>query len=88
METVRARMTELVRSLRARGIEVLVIGLGRLDLAGVAKENNVLYTQWNLPPGQYRAGDGAHYNAQGYAIVVARMLPLVETVIERAKARH
>ncbi len=26
--------------------------------------------EWNLPPGKYRARDHAHYNAQGYAIVV------------------
>jgi len=67
--------------LRARNIEVLVIGLGSLDLASVAKENHALYAQWNLPPGQYRARDHAHYNAQGYAIVVARMLPQIETLI-------
>jgi acyl-CoA thioesterase-1 len=81
MKTVRSRLTEIVRTLRARKIEVLVIGLGSLDLASVAKENHVLYAQWNLPPGQYRARDHAHYNAQGYAIVVARMLPQIETLI-------
>jgi lysophospholipase L1-like esterase len=34
-----------------------------------------------LPPGQYRARDHTHYNAQGYAIVVTRMLPQIETLI-------
>lgn len=81
MKTVRARLGELIGALRARKIEVLVIGLGSLDLASVAKENHVLYAQWNLPPGKYRARDHAHYNAQGYAIVVARMLPQIETLI-------
>jgi acyl-CoA thioesterase-1 len=81
MQTVRSRLTEIVGTLRARKIEVLVIGLGSLDLASVARENHVLYAQWNLPPGQYRARDRAHYNAQGYAIVVARMLPQIETLI-------
>lgn len=80
-------MTELIRSLRARKIEVLVVGLGSLDLASVAKDNNVLYSQWRLPPGKYRARDGTHYNAQGYAMVVARMLPLLETLIARAAQR-
>jgi len=84
MPTVRARLSELIRSLRARGIEVLVIGLGSLDLASVANENNALYAQWNLPAGKYRALDHAHFNAQGYAIMVARMLPLVEMLIVRA----
>ena len=83
MNTVRARLTELIRTLRARGIEVLVIGLGRLDLSDVARTNRILYAQWNLPPGQYRARDGAHYNRQGYALVIAQMLPLVETLIAR-----
>jgi acyl-CoA thioesterase I len=83
MNTVRARLTELIRSLRARGIEVLVIGLGRLDLSDVARTNRILYAQWNLPPGQYRARDGAHYNRQGYALVITQMLPQVEMLIAR-----
>jgi acyl-CoA thioesterase I len=83
MPTVRARLHELIRSLRARRIEVLVVGLGRLNLSDVARAEGVLYAQWNLPAGQYRARDRAHYNAQGYAIVVARMLPQVETLMKR-----
>ena len=83
MKTVRSRLTELVRALRARKIEVLVIGLGRLKLDDVARAGDVAYAQWDLPPGKYRARDNAHYNAQGYAIVVARILPLVETLIAR-----
>ena len=83
MQTVRARLTELIRSLRARGIEVLVVGLGSLNLADVAHANNVLYAQWTLPAGKYRASDGAHFNAEGYKIVVERMLPQVETLIAR-----
>lgn len=47
----------------------------------------VAYAQWDLPPGQYRARDNAHYNAQGYSIVVARMLPQVEALIARAAHR-
>ncbi len=48
MKTVRARLTELIRSLRARRIEVLVIGLGKLDLSDVARSNGVLYAQWTF----------------------------------------
>ena len=55
-----------------------MIGLGSLKLDDVARAENVAYAQWDLPPGKYRARDHAHYNAQGYAIVVARMLPQVE----------
>ena len=83
MKTLRARLTELIRSLRARHIEVLVVGLGKLDLADVALANDALYVQWKLPRGKYRARDGAHFNAKGYAILVGQMLPQVETLIRR-----
>lgn len=83
MKTVRARLTELIRSLRARQIEVLVIGLGKLDLADIARANDALYAQWTLPRGKYRARDGAHFNAEGYGILVGRMLPQVEELIRR-----
>ena len=81
MKTVRSRLAEIVRALRARKIEVLVIGLGSLKLDDIARANGVAYAQWYLPPGKYHARDGAHYNAQGYAIVVARMLPQIEALI-------
>ncbi len=42
----------------------------------------------NCRPGQYRARDGAHFNAEGYRIVVARMLPQVEALIAAVKARQ
>jgi acyl-CoA thioesterase I len=87
MKTVRSRLTEIVRALRARKIEVLVIGLGSLKLDDIARAENVAYAQWSLPPGKYRARDHAHYNAQGYAIVVARMLPQIEGLIVRAARR-
>jgi acyl-CoA thioesterase I len=87
LKTVRSRLIEIVRALRARKIVVLVIGLGSLKLDDVARAEDVAYAQWDLPPGQYRARDHAHYNAQGYSIVVARMLPQVETLIARA-AHH
>ena len=83
MKTVRDRLTELIRSLRARRIEVLVVGLGKLDFADVALANDALYVQWKLPRGKYRTRDGAHFNAEGYAILVGQMLPQVETLIRR-----
>jgi acyl-CoA thioesterase I len=84
---MRANVSEIVRTLRKRGIEVLLIGLGSLKLGDVARAQGVAYAQWNLPPGKYRARDHAHYNAQGYAIVVGRMLPQVETLLKRVKER-
>jgi hypothetical protein len=83
--TMEERLAEIIRSLHARHIQVLVIGLGSLDLSAVASANNVAYQQWKLPPGKYRAGDGAHFNAQGYAIVVKQTLPAVEALIARVR---
>jgi len=87
IKSVRSRLAEIVRSLRARKIEVLVIGFASLKLGDVARAENVAYAEWKLPPGKYRARDNAHYNAQGYAIVVGRMLPQIEALIARVKAR-
>lgn len=88
MKTVRARLTELIAALRQRKIEVLVIGFKSLKLGDVAQAQNVAYTEWDLPPGKYRARDRAHYNAEGYGIVVGRMLPQVEALIARVEARR
>ena len=66
----------------------MLVGLGSLDLDDVARANGVPYAQWKLPPGKYRARDHAHFNAQGYAIVIARMLPQVEALIARVKKRR
>lgn len=42
-QAVRTRLTGLIRALRARGIAVLVVGLGHLDLTDVARVNGALY---------------------------------------------
>ena len=84
---MRANLSEVVRTLQKRRVEVLLVGLGSLDLAAVARATAVPYAQWKLPPGKYRARDRAHFNAQGYAIVIARMLPQIESLIARVKAR-
>ncbi len=81
MTGVRARIADLIRALQARRIDVLVIGLGRLDLTGVARENGVPYAQWQLPTGKFRARDGAHFNAEGYRILIGRMLPQIESLL-------
>ena len=87
LTSVEARLAKILQALRARKTEVLLIGAGGLDFSGVARENHALYAAWNLPPLKYRARDGAHFNAQGYAIVVARMLPQIETLIARRQRK-
>jgi len=84
MAQVRKRLTEIVRALRARRIQVLLVGAGGLNFADIAKANDAAYAEWKLPPHKYRARDGAHFNAEGYAILVERMLPQVEALLARA----
>jgi acyl-CoA thioesterase-1 len=83
---MRANVAEIVHALQRRHVAVLLIGLGSLDLSGIARAAHVPYAQFKLPPGQYRARDHAHFNAEGYRIVVARMLPQVEALIAQIKA--
>lgn len=84
---VRLRIVGIVRALRARGIQVLVVGAGGLDFSALAKANDATYVAWKLPPHRYRARDGAHFNADGYRILVGRMLPQVEALI-RGEGTH
>jgi acyl-CoA thioesterase-1 len=87
LPAIRSRLVELVGALHKRGIQVMIVGAGGLDFSGIAKANGALYADWHVPPGKFRASDRAHYNAKGYAIVVAQMLPAVEALIARVKPR-
>lgn len=84
MTQLRARLAEIVRALRARHIQVLLVGAGGLNFADVAKANDAHYVEWRLPPHKYRARDGAHFNAAGYSILVKRMLPQIEVMVRQA----
>jgi len=86
LKTINVRVAEIVRALHQRHIEVLVLGLGGLKFAKLAADNGALSLDFTLPPHKYRARDGAHFNAQGYAILVGRMLPQVETLIRQVRA--
>jgi acyl-CoA thioesterase-1 len=79
---MRANVAEIVRTVQRRRIAVLLIGLGSLDLSAIAHDAHIPYAQFKLPPDKYRARDHAHFNAEGYRIVVARMLPQVEAMIK------
>jgi acyl-CoA thioesterase-1 len=81
---MRVNLNAIIATLRNRHIFVLVIGLGGLDLAAIAKANGVAYVQWKLPPGKFRARDKAHFNAAGYALLIERSLPQIELLIKRA----
>ncbi len=87
LKTVRKRVAELVHTLRARGIAVLVLGPGCLRFADLAAAQDALSLDFTLPPHRYRARDGVPFNVEGYAILVGRMIPQVDMLLRRANTR-
>jgi acyl-CoA thioesterase-1 len=83
--TMEKNLAAIVHTLKRRKIAVLLIGLGSLDLSKIARAENVPYAQWKLPPHKYRARDGAHFNAEGYRIVLERTLPQIETLLAKPR---
>ena len=85
----------IVGALRSQGIEVLLVGFDPNDFSAVAEKNGALYypdffagvTTLGRKRGRYVIdGDiGRHLNADGYAIVVEAMLPVVEALIQRVE---
>jgi acyl-CoA thioesterase-1 len=75
-------LAAILHMLKQRKMAVLLIGLGSLDLSKIARAENVPYAQWKLPPHKYRARDGAHFNAEGYRIVLERTLPQIEALLD------
>jgi acyl-CoA thioesterase-1 len=95
-EAVIARNLDvIVAHLRGRGIEVLLVGFAPADFSAVAAKNGALYYpdffSGVMTLGRKRGkfvidGDlGRHLNADGYAVVVSRMLPSVEALIRRVQ---
>ena len=65
-----------------------MLGLGGLHFDRLAAAHGALSLDFTLPPHKYRARDGAHFNAKGYALLVKRLLPKVETLIRRRRGTH
>jgi acyl-CoA thioesterase-1 len=92
--TIARNLDVIVGNLRSRGLEVLLVGFDPNDFSAVAEKNGALYypdfftgtTTLGRKRGRYVIdGDlGRHLNADGYAVVVGGMLPLVETLIGMA----
>ncbi|MGA2087775.1 MAG: GDSL-type esterase/lipase family protein [Stellaceae bacterium] len=82
----KANLDTLLGKLQARGILVLLIGAKGLDYSDVAARDGVDYEQWPILGSSDIAGDGQHPNADGYKILVAHMLPAVESLIARVKS--
>ena len=92
-DVIARNLDVIVGHLRGLGLEVLLVGFDPNDFSAVAEKNGALYypdffagvTTLGRKRGRYVIdGDlGRHLNADGYAVVVARMLPTVEALIAR-----
>lgn len=93
--TIARNLDVIVGHIRSQGIEVLLVGFDPNDFSAVAAKNGALYypdffagvMTLGRKRGKYVIdGDlGRHLNADGYAVVVGRMLPSVEALIQRVQ---
>ncbi|MHA1525051.1 MAG: GDSL-type esterase/lipase family protein [Alphaproteobacteria bacterium] len=91
---VRANLNRILKRLKDRKLKVLLFGVPRNNVSGIARANGALYTPsirsgFNASFGKtlpkYAAPDGSHLNAKAYAVVVARILPKIKILIKRVK---
>ena len=91
--TISHNLETIVKSLRASGKEVLLVGFAPNDFSDVARRNDALYydnffdgtTRFGRKLRRYKLrGDlGAHLNPDGYAVVVKGITPTVEALIAK-----
>jgi acyl-CoA thioesterase I len=92
----RANIETIVKQLRARGIQVLLIGLRTVSLADIAAANGALYYP-DFFAGVSHEGEKdpkytlifdpiQHLNAAGYEVVVSQLAPVVETMLAKQQA--
>lgn len=89
---IRARIDAIVKRLRARNIEVLLIGLRTFDLSAIAEQDGALYypdfftgvaTNGDKDPKYTLVLDPIrHLNTKGYTVVVEHLLPIVESMLQ------
>jgi acyl-CoA thioesterase I len=89
----RANIEAIVKRLRARGIEVLLIGLRTFSLADIAAANGALYypdffaavsREGEKDPKYTLVFDPIqHLNAAGYEVVVSHLAPVVESLLAK-----
>lgn len=95
--TTTANLDAMLSRLRAKGAQVLLIGYFRSQgLDALAQKHDAKYADFNFPNNndqQYRIANDpqlrttgvAHFNAAGYDMIVARILPQVEELIARVR---
>jgi acyl-CoA thioesterase I len=92
---VRANIDAIVKRLRARNVEVLLIGLRTVSLADIAAENGALYypdffasvsRNGEKDPKYTLAFDPIqHLNAAGYELVASELAPIVESMLAKRR---
>jgi acyl-CoA thioesterase-1 len=93
VKTTRRNIDEMVKRLRKRDIEVLLIGFDKYDFADIAKDRGAAYypdffagvtrngkklRRYVLPLDPIR-----HLNPSGHAVIAERLLPSVEPLVQR-----
>jgi acyl-CoA thioesterase-1 len=92
----RANIDGIVKQLRARDIQVLLIGLRTFSLADIAAANGALYYP-DFFAGVSHEGEKdpkytlifdpiQHLNTAGYEVVVSRLAPVVESMLAKQQA--
>jgi acyl-CoA thioesterase I len=92
---LRANVNAIVKQLRSRNIEVLLIGLRTLSLADIAAENGAVYypdffaavsRDGEKDPKYTLAFDPIqHLNAAGYEAVASKLTPIVESMLAKRR---
>jgi len=93
-KTTRRNLDQIVRVLRERGIEVLLIGFEPYDISAIAKEYGADYypdffegvTENGVKQSRYvlRFDPFRHLNASGHKVIAERLLPSIEKLVRRA----
>lgn len=92
-DTTRRNIDQIVRELRERELEVLLIGFEPYDLSGIAKKYGADYypdffagvTEDGVKLSKYviRFDPFRHLNASGHEVVAKRLLPSIEKLVRR-----
>jgi acyl-CoA thioesterase-1 len=85
---IRANMDQIVKRLRSRGTEVLIIGIRGIDYAPVASANNALAVTLGPEFKNYLLPGGKHLTVEGHSAEAAKILPSVEQLIARSKGKR
>ncbi len=93
-EKLRANIDTIMKKLRARNIQILLIGMRTFDMSQIAAANGALYypdffdsvsNDGEKNPKYTLILDPVqHLNSDGYAIVVSKLAPIVESMLQPA----